>query len=98
MDYRYQYDAAGNITQRSTEDGDYFYGYDPLDRHTGATPPAALQQSPTRPDGLPVEQYTYDNVHNRKTSAHQPGAWRYNENNELSAYGIGADAQTYRYD
>lgn len=65
MDYRYQYDAAGNITQRSTEDGDYFYGYDPLDRHTGATPPAA---------------------------------WRYNENNELSAYGIGADAQTYRYD
>jgi RHS repeat-associated protein len=98
MDYRYTYDAAGNITQRETEDGDYLYSYDTLDRLTGATPPVSLQQSPANPNGLPVEQYTYDPVHNRKTSAHQPGSWSYNANNELTAYGTGADEQTYIYD
>lgn len=98
MDYRYTYDAAGNITQRETEDGDYLYSYDTLDRLTGATPPVSLQQSPANPNGLPVEQYTYDPVYNRKTSAHQPGSWSYNANNELSAYGVGAERQSYRYD
>jgi RHS repeat-associated protein len=98
MDYRYIYDAAGNITQRETEDGDYLYSYDAVDRLTGATPPVSLQQSPANPNGLPVEQYTYDPVHNRKTSAHQPGSWSYNANNELNAYGAGAEQQSYRYD
>ena len=98
MDYRYQYDAAGNITQRDTEDGAYDYTYDRLDRLTGATPPISVQQSPANPNGLPVEQYTYDPVHNRKTSAHQPGNWTYNANNELNTYGTGADEQTYAYD
>jgi len=98
MDYRYQYDAAGNITQRTTEDGEYLYGYDALDRLTAATPPLALQQGPGNPDGLPLEQYTYDGVHNRKTSAHQPGPWTYNENNELQGYGVDANTETYEYD
>jgi len=57
-----------------------------------------VQQSPANPNGLPIEQYTYDPVHNRKSSAHQPGAWTYNENNELQAYGNGPDEQTYAYD
>ena len=72
--------------------------YDNLDRLTGATPPLAVQQNPANPSGLPIEQYTYDPVHNRKSSAHQPGAWTYNENNELQAYGNGPDEQTYAYD
>jgi RHS repeat-associated protein len=98
MDYHYQYDAAGNISRRTTEDGDYLYSYDSLDRLTGATPPESVQQGPANPDGLPIERYTYDGVHNRKTSAHQPGPWTYNENNELQGYGIGAEEETYAYD
>lgn len=98
MDYRYTYDAAGNIMRRETEDGVYDYTYDALDRLTGATPPESLQRGPGNPSGLPVEQYTYDPVHNRATSAHQPGPWVYTANNELTAYGHGADEQTYRYD
>ncbi len=98
MDYRYTYDAAGNITRRETEDGAYAYTYDRLDRLTGATPPPSVQQGPANPNGLPVEQYTYDPVHNRKTSAHQPGNWSYNANNELNTYGAGQDEQTYAYD
>lgn len=98
MDYRYTYDAAGNIRQRTTEDGDYLYTYDALDRLTGATPPISLQQGASNPNGLPVEKYTYDAVHNRKTSAHQLGEWAYNANNELKAYGTGTDVQTYDYD
>lgn len=98
MDYQYQYDAAGNIIQRTTEDGDYLYGYDALDRLTAATPPLGQQQGPGNPDGLPLEQYTYDGVHNRKTSAHQPGPWAYNDNNELQSYGIEANQESYEYD
>lgn len=98
MDYRYQYDLAGNITQRTTEDGDYLYTYDHIDRLTGATPPLSLQRTSGNPDGLPVEQYTYDLVHNRKTSAHQPGSWTYDENNELLSYGTGLEKQAYTYD
>lgn len=98
MDYRYTYDAAGNIMRRETENGVYDYTYDALDRLTGATPPESLQRGPGNPSGLPVEQYTYDPVHNRATSAHQPGPWVYTANNELTGYGHGADEQTYRYD
>jgi hypothetical protein len=31
MDYRYQYDNAGNITQRQTGDGVYQYGREVLE-------------------------------------------------------------------
>ncbi|MDR1529640.1 MAG: RHS repeat protein [Burkholderiales bacterium] len=63
MDYRYQYDKAGNIVQRQTEEGIYQYGYDTLDRLTQAIPPTSLQQNETNPNGLPIEGYGYDAVH-----------------------------------
>lgn len=99
MDYRYTYDAAGNITQRETEDGAYQYGYDLIDRLTSATPPTELQQNPASPEAgkLPVEAYSYDPVHNRLSSQHQPGPWQYNADNQLLGYGIGAERRTYTY-
>jgi len=99
MEYRYAYDAAGNITERDTEDGAYQYGYDLIDRLTQATPPQALQQDPLQPvpEKLPVEAYSYDPVHNRLTSQHQPGAWQYNADNQLLQYGIGPDQHSYTY-
>ncbi|MEO7326381.1 MAG: hypothetical protein ABIW82_16285 [Dokdonella sp.] len=98
MDYSYAYDANGNITRKSTEDGDFIYQYDKLDRLISATPPVGLQQGPGNVDGLPVEQYTYDADHNRTTSAHQPGVWIYNEDNQLLGYGSGTNQQTFDYD
>ena len=82
----WRYDGAGNPVERITGDGTYAYGYDALDRLSDVTPPAALRT----PDGLPVEHYTYDSVHNRASSAAQPGAFGYNADNELLAYGVGA--------
>ena len=98
MDYGYEYDAVGNITRKATLDGAYDYGYDALDRLTRATPPPSLIVSPGNPDGLPDEAYTYDNVHNRLTSAHQPGPWIYNANNELKQWGVGDQLKTISYD
>ena len=69
------YDLAGNITERNTEEGPYTYGYDKLNRLINATPPQSLQTV------LPVETYSYDAVHNRQSSAHQPGCWQYNADN-----------------
>jgi len=97
MDYQYAYDAAGNVTKRVAEDGEYDYAYDNLDRLIGVTPPASLQVSSTNLNGLPVEQYTYDAVNNRISSAHQPGPWAYNADNQLVAYGIAAQQQSYQY-
>jgi len=98
MDYQYTYDAAGNITKRTTEDGEYAYTYDNLDQLTGATPPTNVQVSPTNPNGLPIEQYTYDAVHNRISSAHQAGPWTYNADNQLQHYGTGANQISYTFD
>ncbi|MFH0731131.1 MAG: hypothetical protein V2B19_32905 [Pseudomonadota bacterium] len=39
MDYRYTFDAAGNIITKETEHGTYRYGYDDLDRLTSADNP-----------------------------------------------------------
>ncbi|QTD46388.1 hypothetical protein [Ottowia testudinis] len=36
--------------------------------------------------GLPQEQYSYDAAGNRTSSAHQPGAWRHNADNQLIDY------------
>lgn len=77
----YQYDDAGNITQIESDLGTTTYGYDPLDRLTQASPDNALQVL-----GLPQEQYSYDAVGNRLSSAHQPGTWSYNANNQLTQY------------
>ena len=90
MDYRYTYDPVSNISSRQTQDGNYSYGYDNLDRLTQATPPANLN--------LPNEQYGYDAVHNRVTSAHQPGTWVYNANHQLRQYGSGEQTVTLQYD
>ncbi|HCK81490.1 MAG TPA: hypothetical protein DIC59_08495, partial [Candidatus Competibacteraceae bacterium] len=97
LDWRYRFDAAGNISQRETSDGVFAYAYDPLDRLTEATPPSALQQSAGSPDGLPLERYGYDAVHNRTSSAHQPGVWAYNADNQLIQYGQGDALATLSY-
>ena len=90
MNHRYTYNAVGNITQKATLAGPTSYAYDALDRLTQATPPAS--------SGLPVEGYTYDAVHNRQSSAHQPGPWSYNGNHELTQWGEGANATRLEYD
>jgi RHS repeat-associated protein len=97
MDYRYQYDKAGNIVQRQTEEGIYQYGYDTLDRLTQAIPPTSFQQNETNPNGLPIEGYNYDAVHNRIASQHQPGSWNYNQNNQLLQWGTDNDKTSYTY-
>jgi RHS repeat-associated protein len=77
----YQYDPAGNITQIASELGQTQYAYDSLNRLTQASPDAALKNL-----GLPQEQYSYDGVYNRTSSAHQAGAWAYNQDNQLVQY------------
>ena len=57
------------------------YGYDPLNRLSEAEPDQALQTL-----GLPQEAYSYDAAGNRLSSAHQAGAWTYNEANQLLQY------------
>ena len=81
MSRLYQYDQAGNITQIKSDLGTTDYGYDRLSRLTQATPDQNLQTL-----GLPHEQYSYDAVHNRTSSGHQPGAWSYNQDNQLTHY------------
>ena len=98
MDHRYIYDEVSNIKKKTTLDGEYIYDYDHLDRLTGATPPLSLRQSASNPNGLPDEKYTYDGVHNRMSSQHQPGVWVYNDNNELKSWGLGAEQKTIDYD
>jgi RHS repeat-associated protein len=77
----FQYDPVGNITQIKSDLGQTDYAYDLLDRLTQARPDDALLAL-----GLPLEQYSYDPVGNRTSSAHQPGAWRYNADNQLTQY------------
>jgi hypothetical protein len=65
---------------------------------TEATPPVGLQVNETNPEGLPIERYRYDRVHNRLESEHQPRAWIYNANNELQSYGTGVQRRVLSYD
>ncbi len=94
----YQYDAASDIVSKTTLDGPTAYQYDALSRLTAVTPPEPLQRSETNPNGLPVESYSYDGVHNRLSSAHQPGPWVYNANHQLLNHGEGTQAVTREYD
>jgi len=99
---RIELDANRNpirITKRQTEDGAFSYGYDPLDRLTQAIPPPNLQRNPAAPEEgkLPIEAYSYDPVHNRLSSQHQPGAWQYNQDNQLLGYGVGSEQITLSY-
>ena len=82
LDWRLAYDPAGNLIQRDTRDGPYSYAYDPLDRLIEVVPPASVPE-------LPLEGYQYDEVGNRTQSAHQPGAWGYDQDNRLTQYGDG---------
>jgi len=72
--------------------------YDRLSRLTGVTPPPSLQWSESKPTGLPVEGYSYDGVHNRLSSLHQPGPWVYNAQHQLLSQGLGDQAVTREYD
>jgi RHS repeat-associated protein len=79
----YSYSAAGNITTKDTEHGNYSYQYDELQRLTEAVNPLGAD-----------EAYSYDALGNRLTSAGMPGDWHYNANNELLSY----DNVSYAHD
>ena len=70
-----QYDEVGNILQKTTEHGNYTYGYDVVSRLLTADNPV-----------LNDESYTYDDVGNRITDSSVSGSWSYNLNNELLGY------------
>ncbi|AKU67827.1 hypothetical protein ADJ79_12490 [Ottowia sp. oral taxon 894] len=55
--------------------------YNWQDRLTQAEPDQALKEQ-----GLPNEAYSWDAAGNRLSSAHQAGAWTYNEANQLLQY------------
>ncbi|HVJ61996.1 MAG TPA: RHS repeat-associated core domain-containing protein, partial [Tahibacter sp.] len=96
MDYGYTYDAAGNVTQKATQHGEFTYAYDALDRLKEAVPPAALIGP--APDGLPQERYGYDATHNRRSSETNPGEWRYDADGQLLGYGLGAQRRRFEHD
>jgi RHS repeat-associated protein len=77
VSYQYAYDKVGNVTTKATEHGTYNYAYDGVYRLLNANNPTPLA----------IETYTYDSVGNRLTDSRVPGAWRYNENNELTSRG-----------
>lgn len=83
LNYTYTYDEVGNITEKKTEHGDYFYGYDELDRLTSATNPT-----------LDDETYTYDAVGNRLTDSKAAGEWAYADDDSLTS----RPGVTYQYD
>jgi RHS repeat-associated protein len=89
-DTRPTFNAVSNITKRETEHGTYTYGYDDLDRLTQVIPPLSITTGASSIT-LPTEGYTYDAVHNRKSSAHQTGslanAWTYNAHHQLTQWG-----------
>ena len=80
----YQYDGESNITQISTEHGDYQYGYDTAYRLTQITSP----QENTH--------YQYDKVGNRIAATEDSDSVTasYNNKNQLTAYG----QASYQYD
>ncbi len=84
MAYTYTHDPLDNITQKSTEHGDYTYDYDTLQRLTSADNPE------TQTD----EAFTYDAVGNRLTDAENTDTWTYNQNNELETH----SNTSYEYD
>ncbi|RJP79798.1 MAG: hypothetical protein C4522_09325, partial [Desulfobacteraceae bacterium] len=83
LNYQYAYDKMDNITEKTTEHGNYDYGYDDLYRLITA-------DNPVQDD----EAFTYDAVGNRLTSTETTGTWSYNQNNELGGF----DDTSYVYD
>jgi RHS repeat-associated protein len=93
-DTRPTFNEVSNITKRDTDHGSYSYGYDDLDRLTQVISPPPIVTSSVNNTGsitLPTEGYTYDAVHNRKSSLHQTGsianAWMYNAHHQLTQWG-----------
>jgi len=91
LDYRYTFDAAGNLVTLGSPQGDTRYQYDTRYQLTEARYPSG--------DGRTAEAYAYDGVGNRldqqaTATELDPSRWRYNARNQLvSRNGIG-----YRYD
>jgi RHS repeat-associated protein len=89
-DNRPTFNAVSNITKRDTDHGTYTYGYDDLDRLTQVIPPPSIATGASSIT-LPTEGYSYDAVHNRKSSLHQTGslanAWTYNAHHQLTQWG-----------
>lgn len=86
----YNYDKAHNILSIKREFGDIQYGYDASYRLTTAQHPI-----------LDNEQYQYDLVHNRTQrtlttgdSSQKIDDWNYNNDNQLTGYGINEQADT----
>jgi len=98
MDYGYDYDAVGNITEKRTEHGPHRYQYDNLDRLTVADYPNGPQNDQINdsfaPNTFPFadDRYSYDLIGNRQTDQAQTAAtpWAYNANNELLHAGFAA--------
>nr|WP_305793236.1 RHS repeat-associated core domain-containing protein [Sedimenticola hydrogenitrophicus] len=82
LDYQYDYDKTGNITQRVTEQRTYDYQYDNLQRLIEA-------QSP-----LETEGWDYDANGNRTADNLTPGSWSYDENDRLQT----SPTTSYQYD
>jgi large repetitive protein len=83
LNYQYAYDKIDNITSKATEQGNYNYQYDDLYRLVNFDRPSQN-----------AENFAYDSVGNRLTSAETTNEWSYNQNNELAGY----DGITYEYD
>ncbi|MBI1921549.1 MAG: RHS repeat protein [Geobacter sp.] len=66
---QYGFDKVGNITGKTTEQGNHSFGYDPTYQLSSATHPT-----------LPAEAYSYDKTGNRTNSGYS-----HNANNELTA-------------
>ena len=83
----YTYYAAGPRASITSLLGSTTYTYDGASQLTSATPPAG--------SGLPLEQYTYDPVGNRISSATSPlGSFSYNSGDRL----LGDATTAYTYD
>ena len=81
-DYLYDYDRMDNITARTTEHGEYSYGYDVLCHLINIRSPF-----------LDDEAFSYDPVGNRLTTV-SGIIWAYNENNELEE----SEHEVFEYD
>ncbi len=81
MDYVYDYDKVGNIKTKSTEHGNYVYGYDDRYRLTSVDNPVVPSIS-----SLVDEAYSYDDAGNRLTDSSTTGNWVYNITNQLKSY------------
>ncbi|MFC1858852.1 RHS repeat-associated core domain-containing protein [Thermodesulfobacteriota bacterium] len=77
----YQYDSVGNITVMSNPAGDHDYTYDKLNQLLQADHPV-----------ISTEDYTYDPVGNRLSSANEP-TWSYSAGNRL----LNDGTFTYQY-